>query len=73
MAETRLAVTGIVVVVATVPVLAQALHTGRLHLRGRHGRIERRRQPFQFWWSFAVGAMFTLLGAVLIVYGLFKR
>jgi hypothetical protein len=72
MADKRLVLTGIVVVLFTVPVLVQALRRGRLYRRGLHGRIERRRQPFQFWWSFAVGAMFALLGAGLIVHGLFK-
>jgi hypothetical protein len=72
MADKRLVVTGIVVVLFTVPVLVQALRRGRLYRRGPHGRIDQRRQPFQFWWSFTVGAMFALLGAALIVHGLLE-
>jgi hypothetical protein len=73
MIDKRLVVTGIFVVVFTVPVLVQALRRGRLFRRGRHGRIDRSRQPFAFWWSMAAGSAFALLGAGLIVYGLFFK
>jgi hypothetical protein len=71
MTDKRLVVAGIVVVVSIVPVLVQALRNGSLHRRGQ-GRIERRRQPFQFWWSIAAAATFALLGAALIGYALLK-
>jgi hypothetical protein len=69
MADKRLVVTGIVVFM--VPVLVQALREGSLKRRGPH-LIYRRRQPIAYWSSMAVGTAFALLGAVLIVYGLFK-
>ncbi len=71
MTDKRLVVTGIVVVVAMVPVLVQALRQGNLRRRGQ-GRIDRRRHPVQFWTSIAAGSAFAMLGAALIVYGLFK-
>jgi hypothetical protein len=72
MADKRLVVTGILVVVFMVPVLVQALREGKLYRRGPHGRIERRRQPIAYWSSMAIGTGFALLGAALIGYGLFK-
>jgi hypothetical protein len=72
MADKRLVVTGVLVVVFMVPVLVQALRKGNLKRRGPHGLIYRRRQPIAYWSSMAVGTAFALLGAVLIVYGLFK-
>jgi hypothetical protein len=68
----RLTTAGMVLVLLSLPVMVQALRKGRLHRRGPHGRIERRRQPFQFWSSIAASATITLLGAALVTYGLLK-
>jgi hypothetical protein len=58
--------------VLSLPVLVQALRTGRLYRRGPHGRVDRHRQPVSFWSSIAATGLLGLFGLTMLACGLLK-
>jgi len=55
-----------------IPVLVQGLRKGLLHQRGPHGRIDRRRQPLQFWSGIAASGLVALFGVAMLIWGILE-
>ena len=72
MTSTRLAVTGLLLILLGLPILLRGLRTGRLLQRGPHHRIDRHRQPVRFWSTIALCGAASLFGFVMLAAGLMR-
>jgi hypothetical protein len=63
---------GLLLVVMTGISLRGGLRTGTVHLRGPHGRVERRKSPFRYWASIAVTAAVFAGGVAMIAFGVIR-
>jgi hypothetical protein len=72
MTAERLIGTGAFLTLLSLPVLVQGVRKGRLHQRGPHGRIDRRRQPVRFWSSIAATGLLAFVGLTMLACGLLK-
>jgi hypothetical protein len=72
MTAVRLVATGAFLMLLGIPVLVQGLRKERLHQRGPHGRIERRRQPVRFWSSIAASGLVAFFGLIMLAWALVK-
>ena len=70
LSATRLIIGGILLILLTAPSIVTSVRRGHFTLRGPHGRVDRRRQPIQFWLSIAVRVLFTTAGVLMLLRGL---
>jgi hypothetical protein len=65
----RFILVGLLFVAMTAYPLKRGLHTGVIHLRGPHGRVERRKNPIRYWTAIAVTALVLVLGIGMTLWG----
>ena len=73
MTPDRTIIAGMLLTLPNIWLLTRALRKGQFYQRGPHARIDRGRQPVQFWLGVAASGMVALFGLAILIWGISQK
>jgi hypothetical protein len=73
MTADRTIIAGFLISSYSILLLRRALRKGQFYQRGQQARIDRRRQPVQFWLGIAATSLLGLFGLTMLAWAFLQR